>query len=71
MGRLAPQRHDFARATPLTHAERHGFVLLSDIKGLCAQAALPNADPRGTGPSVLGPFHIAGAPSRPVGGGAI
>lgn len=48
--------------------ERHEFVLLSDVLGLSSLVDLINANSEGTSSSVLGPFHISGAPELAVGG---
>ena len=49
-------------------AERHEFVLLSDVLGLSSLVDLINTIPGGTSSSVLGPFHVMGAPDLPIGG---
>ncbi|MEL6233337.1 MAG: dioxygenase [Pseudomonadota bacterium] len=41
---------------------RHEFVLLSDVLGLSSLVDMINSVPEGTSSSVLGPFHITGAP---------
>ena len=43
--------------------ERHEFVLLSDVLGMSSLVDMVNSRPEGTSSSVLGPFHIAGAPA--------
>ena len=48
--------------------ERHEFVLLSDVLGLSSLVDLINTKPGGTSSSVLGPFHVMGAPDLPIGG---
>ncbi len=48
--------------------ERHEFVLLSDVIGLSSLVDLLHSRPEGTSSSVLGPFHISGAPPLAVGG---
>ncbi len=49
-------------------AERHEFVLLSDVLGLSSLIDMIHSTPDGTSSSVLGPFHISGSPPLPVGG---
>ena len=56
------------RAGEISDAERHEFVLLSDVLGLSSLVDMLHNRPEGTSSSVLGPFHIAGAPPLPVGG---
>lgn len=48
--------------------ERHEFVLLSDVLGLSSLVDIVNSVPGGTSSSVLGPFHISGAPPLAIGG---
>ncbi len=48
--------------------DRHEFVLLSDVLGLSSLVDLINTKPGGTSSSVLGPFHVSGAPDLPIGG---
>lgn len=50
------------RAGEISDAERHEFVLLSDVLGLSSLVDMINSKPEGTSSSVLGPFHISGAP---------
>ena len=52
----------------ITTKERDEFVLLSDVLGLSSLVDMVNSSPQGTSSSVLGPFHILGAPDLPVGG---
>ncbi len=52
----------------ITTAERNEFVLLSDVMGLSSLVDMINSDPNATSSSVLGPFHISGAPPLAVGG---
>ena len=47
---------------------RHEFVLASDVLGLSSLVDMINSGAGGTSSSVLGPFHVAGAPPLPVGG---
>ena len=49
-------------------AERHEFVLLSDVLGLSSLVDMLHNKPGGTSSSVLGPFHVMGAPDLPIGG---
>jgi len=51
------------RTSEFTTKERHEFVLLSDLLGLSSLVDLLHSDPAGTSSSVLGPFHIEGAPA--------
>jgi len=55
------------RMTEFTSPERHEFVLLSDVMGLSSLVDMINTKPGGTSSSVLGPFHISGAPPLAVG----
>lgn len=52
----------------ITTPERNEFVLLSDVLGLSSLVDMIHSPEGGTSSSVLGPFHIAGAPPLPVGG---
>ncbi len=56
------------RAGEISDAERHEFVLLSDVLGLSSLVDMLHNRPEGTSSSVLGPFHISGAPPLAVGG---
>ncbi len=56
------------QAGDITTDERNEFVLLSDILGLSSLIDMLHSPQNGTSSSVLGPFHIAGAPPLPVGG---
>ncbi len=56
------------RAGEMSDKERHEFVLLSDVLGLSSLVDMINTRPGGTPSSVLGPFHISGAPALEVGG---
>ena len=47
---------------------RNEFILLSDVLGVSSLVDMVNSHPEGTSSSVLGPFHISGAPVRPMGG---
>lgn len=55
------------RMTEFTSKERHEFVLLSDVMGLSSLVDMINSVPGGTSSSVLGPFHVSGAPTIPIG----
>ncbi|TDL89124.1 dioxygenase family protein [Meridianimarinicoccus aquatilis] len=48
--------------------DRHEFVLLSDVLGLSSLVDMLHSSPNATSSSVLGPFHVSGAPPLPVGG---
>ncbi len=54
-------------AGDISDAERHEFVLLSDVLGLSSLVDMINSVPNGTSSSVLGPFHISGSPDIPFG----
>ena len=54
-------------AGEISDKERHEFVLLSDVLGLSSLVDMINSVPEGTSSSVLGPFHISGAPDIPFG----
>jgi len=56
------------QAGEISNAERHEFVLLSDVLGLSSLVDMINSRPDGTSSSVLGPFHISGAPPLEIGG---
>lgn len=56
------------RAGTISDAERHEFVLLSDVLGLSSLVDMLHSHPQGTSSSVLGPFHITGSPPLPLGG---
>lgn len=56
------------RTGDISDAERHEFVLLSDVLGLSSLVDMINNKPGGTSSSVLGPFHISGAPPLAIGG---
>jgi len=49
-------------------ADRHEFVLASDVLGLSSLVDMIHSQPDATSSSVLGPFHVSGAPPLPVGG---
>lgn len=54
-------------AGQISDKERHEFVLLSDVLGLSSLVDMINTVPEGTSSSVLGPFHITGAPDIAIG----
>ncbi|MBR9865386.1 MAG: hydroxyquinol 1,2-dioxygenase [Rhodobacteraceae bacterium] len=47
---------------------RHEFVLASDVLGLSSLVDMLHSSSKSTSSSVLGPFHVSGAPALPVGG---
>ena len=55
-------------AGEISDEARHEFVLLSDVLGLSSLVDMINSRPEGTSSSVLGPFHISGAPPLEIGG---
>lgn len=60
---------DFLERTgEISDEARHEFVLLSDVLGLSSLVDMLHNTPEGTSSSVLGPFHIAGAPALDIGG---
>ena len=54
-------------AGEISTPERNEFILLSDVLGLSSLVDMMNSPEDGTPSSVLGPFHILGAPDVPVG----
>jgi hydroxyquinol 1,2-dioxygenase len=54
-------------AGKITDKHRNEFVLFSDVFGLSSLVDMINSRRGGTPSSVLGPFHILGAPERPNG----
>mgnify|MGYP000405330803 CR=1 FL=1 len=48
--------------------DRHEFVLASDVLGLSSLVDMLHSDPISTSSSVLGPFHVSGAPALTYGG---
>ena len=56
------------QAGEITDSERNEFVLFSDVLGLSSLVDMLHSKPNATPSSVLGPFHILGAPDVPVGG---
>ncbi|MDJ0686048.1 MAG: dioxygenase [Alphaproteobacteria bacterium] len=59
------------RAGEISDSERNEFVLFSDVLGLSSLVDMINSPTGCTSSSVLGPFHILGAPELPVGGDMI
>ena len=59
------------RAGAITSEERNEFVLASDVLGVSSLIDMVNSAPGATESSVLGPFHVRGAPELPVGGDLI
>ena len=58
----------FLKATGnITDDQRNEFVLLSDVLGVSSLVDMVNSAEGGTSSSVLGPFHIAGAPPLATG----
>ncbi len=56
------------RATQFTDDKRNEYILFSDLLGVSSLVDMVNANKQGTPSSVLGPFHIEGAPDLPNGG---
>jgi protocatechuate 3,4-dioxygenase beta subunit len=56
------------RATAFTDDKRNEYILFSDLLGVSSLVDMINAHTTGTSSSVLGPFHIEGAPELPNGG---
>lgn len=56
------------KAGEISSPERNEFVLFSDVVGLSSLVDMVNSPTGATPSSVLGPFHILGAPDLPVGG---
>jgi len=48
--------------------DHHEFILASDVLGLSSLIDMIHSSPDATSSSVLGPFHVSGAPPLPVGG---
>jgi protocatechuate 3,4-dioxygenase beta subunit len=51
----------------ITTDERNEFVLLSDVLGVSSLVDMLNSHPVATSSSVLGPFHVTGAPAMALG----
>ncbi len=58
-------------AGEISTPERNEFILFSDVLGLSSLVDMVNSPDVGTPSSVLGPFHVLGAPDLPVGGDLI
>lgn len=56
------------KAGDISDSERNEYVLLSDVLGLSSLVDMVNSPDNATPSSVLGPFHILGAPDLPNGG---
>ncbi|MCP4317245.1 MAG: hydroxyquinol 1,2-dioxygenase [Hyphomicrobiales bacterium] len=56
------------KAGEITDDERNEFVLLSDVLGVSSLVDMVNTKAEATSSSVLGPFHILGAPDLAYGG---
>ena len=56
------------KAGEITDDERNEFVLFSDVLGVSSLVDMVNTLPEATSSSVLGPFHILGAPELDYGG---
>ncbi|MEX3007440.1 dioxygenase [Hoeflea sp. TYP-13] len=56
------------KAGEMTDEERNEFVLFSDVLGFSSLVDMVNSNPEATSSSVLGPFHILGAPDLAYGG---
>jgi protocatechuate 3,4-dioxygenase beta subunit len=56
------------RAKAFTDDKRNEYILFSDLLGVSSLVDMVNAATSGTPSSVLGPFHIEGAPALPNGG---
>jgi protocatechuate 3,4-dioxygenase beta subunit len=55
-------------AGKISTSERNEFVLASDVTGLSSLVDMIGSQHDGTSSSVLGPFHVTGAPELPIGG---
>jgi len=56
------------KAMKFTDDKRNEYILFSDLLGVSSLVDMVNAATSGTPSSVLGPFHIEGAPELPNGG---
>jgi hydroxyquinol 1,2-dioxygenase len=56
------------KAGEISSPERNEFILLSDVLGVSSLVDIIHSPETGTPSSVLGPFHILGAPDIAVGG---
>jgi protocatechuate 3,4-dioxygenase beta subunit len=64
----APAIDALTRAMKFTDDKRNEYILFSDLLGVSSLVDMVNAAKTGTPSSVLGPFHIEGAPELPNGG---
>ncbi len=48
--------------------DRHEFILASDVLGMSSLVDMLHSSPEATSSSVLGPFHVSGAPALAYGG---
>lgn len=55
-------------AGEISSPERNEFVLFSDVLGMSSLVDMMHSSEDATPSSVLGPFHVLGAPDLPVGG---
>ena len=55
-------------AGKISSPQRNEFILLSDVLGVSSLVDMIHSPEQATPSSVLGPFHILGAPDLPVGG---
>lgn len=55
------------KAGEISDSERNEFVLFSDVLGVSSLVDIINSPEEGTPSSVLGPFHVLGAPDVEVG----
>ena len=56
------------RCAAIETEERHEFVLVSDLLGMSSLVDMLHSSPEATSSSVLGPFHVSGAPPLEIGG---
>ena len=56
------------RCAAIETEERHEFVLVSDLLGISSLVDMLHSSPEATSSSVLGPFHVSGAPPLEIGG---
>ena len=56
------------RCAAIESEQRHEFVLASDVLGLSSLVDMLHSSPEATSSSVLGPFHVSGAPDLAYGG---
>ena len=58
----------FEACAAIESEDRHEFVLASDVLGLSSLVDMLHSSPEATSSSVLGPFHVSGAPPLAFGG---